>query len=165
MFESEFGKPVFAQFDQPTSSSDGGAILLSPVDQRLGLTWALASFLSDSRDPAKVKHSLVDLVRQRVFGIVCGYEDCNDTARLKHDGVQKLLLGRDPVSGEVLASQATLSRFENALDAKSLFRMNETLANVEIAQDLRAAHLDAQVLYLIHDEDGALVRIEQRPFR
>ncbi len=74
VFESEFGKPVFAQFDQPTSSSDGGAILLSPVDQRLGLTWALASCLSDSRDPAKVKHSLVDLVRQRVFGIVCGYE-------------------------------------------------------------------------------------------
>lgn len=132
MFKSEFGKPLFAQFNQPTSSSDGGAILLSPVDQRLGLTGALASCLSDSRDPAKVKHSLLDLLRQRVFGIACGYEDCNDTARLKHDAIQKLLLGRDPVSGEVLASQATLSRFENALDARDLLRMNEALANVVI---------------------------------
>jgi hypothetical protein len=31
-------RPVIARFDQPKASSDGGAILLKTVDDRLGLT-------------------------------------------------------------------------------------------------------------------------------
>jgi hypothetical protein len=67
-----------------------------------------------------------------VFGIACGYADCNDAARLADDPIQKLLVGRDPVQGEALASQSTLSRFENAVGPKSLYRMGEALAEAVI---------------------------------
>jgi hypothetical protein len=66
-----------------------------------------------------------DLVRQRLYGIACGYADCNDAARLAEDPIQKLLIGRDPLSGATLASQPTLSRFENAPCRADLYRMGE----------------------------------------
>ncbi|EQD79929.1 transposase, IS4, partial [mine drainage metagenome] len=77
---------------------------------------------------AKVEHSIRDLVRQRLFGIACGYVDCNDSARLAQDPIQKLLIGRDPLTGAALASQPTLSRFENAPRRAELYRMGEELA-------------------------------------
>src|SRR5437773_7085187 len=76
-------KPIVVRFDQPQASSDGGAILLKVVDDRLGLTWRLASALRDRRQPGKVMHPLRDLLRQRVFGLACGYADCNDAADRK----------------------------------------------------------------------------------
>ena len=121
VFNDLFGKQVVARFDQPVSSSDGGALLLKACDERLGLTRAIAACIEDTRQPGKVIHTLEDLVRQRVFAIACGYEDCNDAARLGADPMQKLLLERDPITGESLASQPTLSRFENALGAKTHF--------------------------------------------
>jgi hypothetical protein len=76
----------------------------------------------------KVDHTLQDLVAQRVFSIAGGYPDGNDSARLGSDPIHKLLLGRDPIEGLDLASQATVSRFENAVGVKELYRMGETLA-------------------------------------
>lgn len=70
-------------FDQPASSSDGGALLLKWVDDRLGLTAAVVGALPYSREASKVKHSLPSVVQQRVFGIGKGYEDANDAARLR----------------------------------------------------------------------------------
>ena len=134
VFKDLFGKPVVARFDQPDSSSDGGALLLKACDEQFGLTEALASCVRDGRQQAKVAHPFHDLVRQRVYGIACGYEDCNDAARLIDDPVHKLVVDRDPVEGAGLASQATLSRFENALGAKSLMRMGLTLAETVIAR-------------------------------
>src|SRR5207302_468753 len=78
-------KPILARFDQPHASSDGGAILLKMIDNQLGLTWRLASALRDRRQPGKVAHPLRDLLRQRVFGLACGYADCNGAARLVDD--------------------------------------------------------------------------------
>ena len=60
--------------------------------------------------------------------MACGYPDANDSARLARDPVHKLLLDRDPVEGTDLASQPTLSRFENGVDSKELYRMSEALA-------------------------------------
>ena len=134
VFKDLFGKPVVARFDQPDSSSDGGAVLLKACDERLGLTDALAGCVADARQPAKVVHTFHDLVRQRVFGIACGYEDCNDAARVGDDPVHKLLVERDPTQGATLASQSTLSRFENALGPKSLMRMGLALADTVIAR-------------------------------
>jgi len=134
VFKDLFGKPVVARFDQPNSSSDGGALLLKACDKRLGLSDALAGCVHDTRQQAKVAHSFQDLVRQRIYGIACGYEDCNDTARVGADPVHKLLLDRDPVTGASLASQSTLSRFENALGPKSLMRMGLALADTVIAR-------------------------------
>jgi hypothetical protein len=122
-------KSIVARFDQPHASSDGGALLLKAVDDRLGLTWRLASALRDRRQPGKVMHPLRDLLRQRVFGLACGYADCNDAARLVDDPIHKLLLERDPLAGAALGSQPTLSRFENAVGRADLYRLGNALAD------------------------------------
>jgi hypothetical protein len=125
-------QPVVARFDQAHASSDGGAILLKAIDERLGLTARLACSLTDRRQAGKVEHDLLELVRQRVFGIACGYADCNDAARLGHDPVHKLLLDRDPLAGPALASQPTLSRFENAVGWQELYLASLALADLMI---------------------------------
>ncbi len=75
LFESGFVRPVLTAFDQPTSSSDGGALLLKLADGRLRLMTAVAGALPDEREAGKVKHSLSGVLQQRVFGIGNGYED------------------------------------------------------------------------------------------
>lgn len=128
LFANIFPKPVVAQFDQRQGSSDGGALLLKAADRRYGLIACLASCLQDERQPGKIDHTLEELLAQRVFAIACGYPDANDAARVAGDPIHKLLLGRDPVEGNDLASQPTLSRFENAIDTKELYRLSEALA-------------------------------------
>jgi hypothetical protein len=101
----KFDKLVVAKFDAEHASSDGGAVLLKALDRQLGVTDTVARCLRDRRQPGKVQHDVLELVRQRIFGLVCGYADCNDTARLADDAVHKLLLDRDPLTGPSLASQ------------------------------------------------------------
>ena len=137
LFPDILSKPVVAQFDQHQGSSDGGAILLKAADRRLGLTSALADCLEDERQAGKVQHALHELLTQRVMGIACGYEDANDAARLASDPVHKLLVGRDPIEGQDLASQPTLSRFENAPHRQQLFRLAEALADCVIERHRR----------------------------
>ena len=137
LFPDLLRRPVVVKFDQPHASSDGGAILLKACDERLGLTERLAACIRDGRQAGKVEHSIRDLVRQRLFGIACGYADCNDAARLAEDPIQKLLVGRDPVGGAALASQSTLSRFENAPRRAELYRMGEELAESVIERHRR----------------------------
>ena len=138
MFPELFDKPVVAQFDQPHGSSDGGAVLLKACDERLRLSERIAACFHDRRQPGKVVHTLHDLVRQRIFAIACGYADCNDAARLADDPIHKVLVDRDPLEGAALASQPTLSRFENAAGPKVLYRMGETLADAVIKRQRRA---------------------------
>src|SRR3990172_1607638 len=126
------GKPVVARFDTPHASSDGGAVLLKGIDTQLGLTRRLAACLDDARQPGKVRHQGIEVLRQRVFGIACGYADCNDAARLADDAIHKLLADRDPIAGPALASQPTLSRFENAVGARALIAMGRLLADTVI---------------------------------
>ncbi len=128
LFPEIFTKPAVLQFDQQNGSSDGGAVLLKAADRRYRLIEALAGGLRDERQVGKVDHSLRELLAQRVFSIACGYPDANDSARLAADPIHKMLLDRDPVAGRDLASQPTLSRFENAVGPKQLYRLGETLA-------------------------------------
>jgi len=125
LFPDLFRKPLIATFDQQHASSDGGAIMLKAADRRLGLIDGLTACLEDRREPGKVVHSLRELLAQRVFAIACGYPDANDSARLAHDPIHKLLLDRDPIHGNPLASQPTLSRFENSVRRGTLYRMGE----------------------------------------
>ena len=131
------GKPVVARFDTPHASSDGGAVLLKGIDTQLGLTRRLAACLDDARQPGKVRHQGIEVLRQRVFGIACGYADCNDAARLADDAIHKLLADRDPIAGPALASQPTLSRFENAVGARALIAMGRLLADTVIEHHRR----------------------------
>jgi hypothetical protein len=140
LFPDIFDRPVVAKFDQRQGSSDGGAILLKAAGRRLGLTAALTACLEDERQPGKVRHELSELLTQRILAIACGYEDANDAARLASDPIHKLLVGRDPVNGADLASQPTLSRFENSPNRKELFRVAEALADRVIERHGRRLH-------------------------
>ena len=126
-FQSFLTGPLIAQFDLANGSSDGGAVLLKAVDARLGLIDELSKCLGDRRMAGKIEHGIGDLLSQRIFGLACGYADCNDAARLAQDPVHRLLVDRDPIAGDPLASQPTLSRFENAVGPRDLYRMGETL--------------------------------------
>ena len=137
LFSNLFAKPLVAEFDARHGSSDGGAILLKACDARLDLSRRLAGCLNDGRQSGKVAHAIEDLVRQRLYGIACGYTDANDAARLVEDPIQKLLLDRDPITGAALASQPTLSRFENAARRAELYRMGEALADSVIERHRR----------------------------
>ena len=129
LFKGLSKKVIVTQFDQDHASSDGGAILLKACDEGLKLSESLAACLSDNRQQGKVKHSLQELFRQRMFSIACGYADTNDSARLAMDPVFKMMSDRDPVTGSALASQPTLSRFENKVRRADLLRIGETLAD------------------------------------
>jgi hypothetical protein len=126
-------KPVVARFDHAQASTDGGAVLRKELGEQLQLTDRMAACLVDRRDPGKIRHPVRDLLRQRIMGLACGYEDANDAARLADDPVHKLAVGRDPVTGAALASQPTLSRFENAMAPRALYRASRTLAATVIA--------------------------------
>lgn len=137
IFPELFTKAVHCQWDEPHSSSDGGALLLKAADQKLQLTSALAACLVDSRQAAKVKHPIADLLRQRIYGLASGYADANDAARLAHDPVFKLLLDRAPLDGPELSSQPTLSRFENSIGPRENYRLGAALAQTIINRHQR----------------------------
>jgi hypothetical protein len=137
LFKGLTKKALVARFDQEQASSDGGAVLLKACDERLGLSAAMASCLHDNRQPSKIQHSYEEIFQQRMFGIACGYADGNDAARIADDPVFKLLAGRDPVTGSALASQPTLSRFENAVSSAELLQMSAALAESVIQRHRR----------------------------
>jgi len=162
LFADLANRPVAVRFDQERGSSDGGAVLLGAADRRLGLTDALAGCVRDGRDPERVIHEISDLVRQRVYGIACGYPDGNDAARLSADPVHKLLVGRDPVGEDDLASQPTLSRFENGADRADLFRMGEVLAERVIERHRRRRRGRARVVTIDLDQTDDPAHGEQQ---
>ena len=141
LFPTLFDKPLIATFDTPHQSTDGGAILLKAIEDELGLTARLAACLPEWRQAGKIEHDLPTLIRQRCFGLACGYPDANDAAALKADPILKLLVGRDPITGPALASQPPLSRFENVVGPRDLYWLTQALADVVIAHhQARLAH-------------------------
>ena len=104
-------------------SSDGGVQLLRLADRKLGLTAAVAKVLPDARDPLKIEHTVGDLLRQRVYGLACGYEDLNDHDTLRKDLCLQSAVGRD----EALASSPTLCRFENGFGRAQAAALHEVL--------------------------------------
>ena len=132
LFPGLFRKALAVCFDFEHGSSDGGAVLLKAADRRLGLIRRLAACLEDRRAPGKITHDIAEILAQRIFGIACGYPDANDAARLAEDPMHKLLLDRDPIAGADLASQPTLSRFENTPGVREIVRFGTTLAETVI---------------------------------
>jgi hypothetical protein len=140
LFPDLFNKPLVATFDQPHASSDGGAILLKAAEARYGLIDGFARCLVDDRQPGKVRHALEDLLAQRIFGLACGHPDANDADRLADDPIHKLLLGRDPIGGDPLASQPTISRFENQVGVQELYAMGCELAATVVERHRQRLH-------------------------
>ncbi len=119
--------PVVIRFDAPDISSDGGALLLREMDEQLGLGADMAACLPDERDPSRVLHDRLEQLRQRIYQIALGYEDCNDADRLRLDPVLKTACDRTPEDPIDLSSQPTLSRLENAPDGRALGRLFRAL--------------------------------------
>lgn len=129
-FGSLFGKEITADFEGGQITSEGGGLLLREVDRRYALTEALARCLDDPRDPDRLTHDLATLVRQRLFSIALGYEDTNDAAALRRDPALKTMSGRLPEGSDDLASQPTLSRFENMVGERDLKRLSDCLLDL-----------------------------------
>jgi Transposase DDE domain group 1 len=127
LFGSLFSKEIIVDFEGGRITSDGGGLLLRELDQRFHLSERLAGCLHDYRTPERITHDLETLLRQRLFAISLGYEDANDAAFLAGDPALKTMAERLPESGADLASQPTLSRFENNVTAKELYRLSEVL--------------------------------------
>jgi len=150
-FPDLISKPVVAAFDQAHSSSDGGALLLKAIDEKLGLSEQLAGCLRDGRQAGKVRHGLSELVQQRLFAIALGYPDGNDCNDLADDPIHKMLVGRSPVHGDRLASQSTVSRFENAPETVELYQLVETIADAVLERHRRRLGRRAKVVTLDFD--------------
>jgi hypothetical protein len=133
-FPSVAGKEVLARFDGGDLTSDAGLLLVAAADRKIGLTNALARSVGDRREQAKVRHTVLEMVRERVFAIACGYEDANDLDTLRADPALKLACERRPQRDPQLASQPTLSRLENRLRPRELLAMGKTVAERVVAQ-------------------------------
>lgn len=117
-FQPLNARRVQADFNGGELTSDGGALLLREADLATGLTERLASCFDDGRDPARVRHSLLSLLRQRVHGIALGYGDVNDHETLRNDAMFHLLTGEQEFS-RPLAGKSTLNRLEVSAAASS----------------------------------------------
>jgi hypothetical protein len=129
-FGSLFSKEVIADLEGGQITSDAGGLLLRELDQRYRIAEKAAACLHDHRDSGKVKHDLLTLIRQRLFAIALGYEDNNAAAWLSKDPALEIIAGRAPKSAPDLASQPTLSRFENQVSAKDLRRLSDGLLDL-----------------------------------
>lgn len=128
------GKVVTARFDGGSLTSDAGLLLVAQADLKIGLTERLASQIQDYRQQSKVKHSVLELFRERVFAICSGYEDCNDLDTMNDDPALRVACGKGVGPKDALGSQPTLSRFENSLDGRALHEVGKALAQVVIDQ-------------------------------
>jgi hypothetical protein len=126
------GKQVELSFSGDQISSDGGLLLLREVESQLCLIDRISSCITDDRDQRYTDHTIKEMLTQRVFQIAAGYEDCNDCDDLRDDMIFKMCAGRLPQSGQELASQPTMSRLENSIDNKALYRIGKQLVNTFI---------------------------------
>ena len=131
LFKGVSNKKIEADFDGGEVSSDAGLLFLREVENQIGIVHKIASIIRDRRHPGYVKHQILELFKQRIFQIACGYEDGNDSNELREDPILKIACERLP-DDEVLASQPTISRFENSLSRTDLYRIAEVFVDVFI---------------------------------
>lgn len=151
-FDTLPGLALEATFDGGRLTSDGGLPWLSAIDRELGVSEGIAAHVPEWRG-ARVQHSLLALVRQRVYQIACGYEDQNDANTLRSDPLLKLVCGRLPERDADLASQPTLSRLENAVTARACYRMAVALGELYIRERGRAGMPQRIVLDIDSTDD------------
>jgi len=108
----DFDRSISIDFQGAKITSDTGFLLMREIDQRFNILSEAACQIDDPRSPRHTDHSLVQLLRQRVYQVAAGYEDCNDADHLRVDPALRLALGKEHESG---AGQSALSRFENSI--------------------------------------------------
>ncbi|MBI2748783.1 MAG: IS1380 family transposase [Burkholderiales bacterium] len=129
----EFGRlgrrVVEGRFDGGSMTSDAGVMLLGATDRRLGLINAVARCIADPRDPLLIKHTVVDMLRQRVYGLALGWEDLNDHGSLRQDVAMQTAVGVDAD----IASAPTLCRLEKWTNRSTAWRLHQVLVEQFIA--------------------------------
>ena len=163
VFEVQFNRSVKIVATDERLTSDAGLVVLREADHRLGLTESLAARLHDPRDPAKVRYTLTELVRQRVYAMAAGYDSQDDLDRLAHDPAMKIAVWDRPgnrVIDERLASQPTHSRLIDILAHHEYNResLREALADW-IHRHLRATGRDHAVRRGTVDVDSFPVEV------
>ena len=121
-------REICLDFQGGQITSDGGLIGLREFDHRIGFTEGVAACLHDDRHPSYVRHDLSQLLIQRLYGIVAGYEDQNDAHKLRQDPLFQIIAGKDEL-GDPLASQSGLSRLENSISAREVGALNDLLTD------------------------------------
>lgn len=134
-------KKLTVDFDGGNQSSDAGLLLLRSAEKKIGVCARLTDAMRDRRDPTRVRHDMFELVSARVLAIACGYEDGNDLDWLRHDPALKMAVGRCPETGAALASQSTISRFENAPTKADAARLAKALVD-QFTAHVTPAHRD-----------------------
>jgi hypothetical protein len=144
-FQNLGPRRVVARFDGGKVTSDGGGLLLREVEAQFRFIEQFARCFSDHRDPDLVEHPLLDLLKQRIFGLCLGYEDLNDHDQLRHNPLLALLVGKkDPEGnqrarlrdrGKALAGKSTLNRLERtAVGATTRSRYQKIVAHLDAMQ-------------------------------
>lgn len=110
---------VHVKFDGELISSDGSVILLEKIEREEGIIKYYSHYIPDQRNPLMTIHSRYKELKQRVILLMLGYEDTNDVRYLQNDPLLK-----DIFRGN-LASQPTISRFENSVDKRSIYNLLE----------------------------------------
>lgn len=125
---------IEANFEGGALSSDGGLLLLRQVDQRIGLSKAVASALHDPRNQDMIVHEMRDLVAQRLYALCCGYEDLNDHTALRNDPLMQTAVGQ----ARELGSSPTLCRLEKRATRSDIVALNRVLVDQFIASQIQA---------------------------
>lgn len=120
--------PIDISFNREEHSSDGGLLLLKEIETQTGIIENLSKCITDDRDQRYTDHDLTSLLYQRVFQIASGYEDANDCNSLRYDSILKICSNADHESS-CLASQPTMSRFENSVTRTELYRIAKTFVS------------------------------------
>ena len=129
IFKDISQKKVIADFNGGDVSSNGGLLFLREIESKTQIIKRITDVLKDKRHPGYVKHQINQLLTQRVFQVASGYEDANDSDTLKDDPILKIVCDR--LTGS-LASQPTMSRFENSISSTDLYRIAQTFVEVFI---------------------------------
>ena len=149
-------KKVTAAFDGGAITSDAGVLLLAQAERRLGIVDRLTALIPDGRDPSRVLHTVSDILRARVLAIACGYEDADDLDALRHDPAFMMALGKAPGEALGLASQPTMSRWENAPNLRTLIQIGREMVDIYCAShDVPPAAVILDIDDTFDAEDGA----------
>lgn len=128
VYDFSLPRPLVVQFSELELSSDAGILLARQAEEQVKVCCTLAESIEEWRDPNKITHSLYQLVSQRVYQLVGGYEDANDSNQLRHDPIYKIACGRLPLAQqELLASQPTITRLENHISKAEVAKIRSRL--------------------------------------
>jgi Transposase DDE domain group 1 len=121
-------RSLVVRFSDLEMSSDSGILLARQAEERVQVCQGIAQCIREWREPSKIVHSLQQLVSQRVYQLVGGYEDANDSNHLRHDPIYKIACERLPVAqAEELASQPTITRLENHVSKQEVSAMRSRM--------------------------------------